>query len=132
MSADNLGKYAYNPSIGMWVCWMAFMSDDDQRPYGAIVRAYDTEAECVDYFRKDEESGTYYEYGWGGAEWLGYYGDAYPEGSKQWLADQIDQTAQWLDEQRGEYVSAAIWGELDVKIKQLKEYANQIRYYHGH
>ncbi len=59
------------------------------------------------------------------------YGDSYPHGSKQWLADQIEDIARWLDEARGEYVSAAIWGMLDVKINHLKEYAQQIRTHRG-
>jgi hypothetical protein len=125
MSADNLGCYAYNPETEKWVCWMAFMSDDDQRPYGAI-EEFDTEGECVDYFRRDEEDGTFYEYGWGKVEWLGEHGGSYPRGSKQWLADQIDDIAGWLTENRkfnGDYVDR----ELCMQIGRLKEYAQQIR-----
>jgi len=130
MSADNLGCYAFNPDTQKWVCWMAFMSDDDQRTYGAI-EEFDTEGECVDYFRRDEEDGKFYEYGWGKAEWLGLYGDDYPTGSKQWLADQIEDIASWLDDHRGEYVSAEIWNGFNAQVEALKEYAQQIRYYRG-
>jgi hypothetical protein len=100
---------------------MASMSDIDQRPYGKTDQ-FNTENECIAYFRKEEDSGK--------TEWLGVHGTSYPHGSKYWLADQIEDTADWLEEHQ-EHFERMLQDGYISQIDGLRAYAQQIRCYRG-